>query len=263
MKIYGFCDSLIPNMPITSYNKEFKWWPCDLKETYNPHNNTYGPDDIIYKFNSNGFRCDNFNIKSEKRIIFLGCSHTNGIGLPVEHTWPYILLSYIKQTTGYEIPYWNLAHGGSGLDTQTRLYYHYGLKLKPQLIFAYFPEYRREIYNNNDRWLTAFNSSHPENNFDNISYLIDPRVIHYETEKNMCFLDTMIKLTNSKMIHNHWSIGGHSDPIYDNFQIKHNINLDFDHKARDKIHAGFESHTKFAKTIFETYKDTIIETLKD
>ena len=263
MKIYGFCDTLIPAMPLTSYNKDFKWWPCDDENTYDPINNAYGPNDITYSFNSNGFRCDNFNIESDKRILFLGCSHTNGIGLPLEHTWPYILLGYINKETDYNIPLWNLATGGVGLDTQVRLYYHYGLKLKPQLVFGYFPAYRRELYYNDDRWLAPFNSSHPKINFDNIPYIVDPRIIHYETEKNMCFLDIMLKMNNTKMIHNNWTLYGEAEPIYDNFQIRHNINLHFDKKARDKLHCGHASHVKFAKEIFENYKDIIIETLKN
>lgn len=263
MKIYGFCDTLIPAMPLTSYNSEFKWWPCDIEKNYDPENNAYGPNDITYKFNGNGFRCDSFDIRSDKRILFLGCSHTNGIGLPLEHTWPHILLNYIKKETGHNIPFWNLATGGTGLDTQTRMFYHYGLKLKPQLVFAYFPAYRRELYNADDRWLSPFNSSHPETNFDNIPYYADPRIQYYEIEKNMCFLDVMLKTINATMIHNYWAMDGEIIPIYDRFQINHKFQLTWDKKARDKLHCGHSSHINFAKNIWETYKDIIVEKLSD
>lgn len=261
MKIYSFCDNLIPATPPTAYNKEFKWWPCDDEETYDPINNAYGPNDIVYKFNGHGFRCDDFDVNSDKRILFLGCSHTNGIGLPLEHTWPYILLNHIKKETGYNIPFWTLATGGVGLDTEVRLYHQYGLKLKPQLVFAYFPEYRRELYYGDDNYLSAFNSSHPITNFDYIPYIADSRVIKYETEKNMCFLDTMLKLNNTTMIHNYWSVTNHKTDVYDEFQIKHHINLTFDRKARDKLHCGQASHIKFANQIWEKYKDVIVEKL--
>lgn len=262
MKITSFSDNVIPHWenPEIIYNKEFKWWPSDTEERYDPIDNLYGPHDIIYKINKNGFRCEEFDILSSKRIIFLGCSHTFGVGLPLEHSWPHILLELIKKETGYSIPFWNLSLSGVGLDTLVRMFYQYGLKLKPQLIFALFPEYRRELYRNYSNHLTQ-HTVNGTDNFNNIPYLLDHRIVHYETDKNLCFLDYMIKSINSKLIHNNWCVT--PDPMYKKFQISHDINLSFNKRARDKIHSGYEAHFDFAQKIFEQHKDIILESLKD
>lgn len=260
MKIHAFNNDLLPTDSET-FGQTLKWYPIDTKENYNPINNAYGPDDITYQLNDNGFRSDSFDLQSEKRILFLGCSITFGIGLPVEHSWAHILLNFIRQETGYNIPYWNLSFPGCGLDTLVRLYYHHGVKLNPQLVFGYFPSYRRELYVDNDNYISFFLPRSKDNNFKNIPYLVDERIILYETEKNMCFLDCMLKSTNSKMIWNEW------DKTYydtcDNIQLKHSHFVLPDLKARDKIHPGHRSNITFAKNVWEEYKTIILDTLKD
>lgn len=260
MKIHAFDDTLIPGTPERFYGQELKWWHKDSQTDYDAENNAYGPNDISYKFNSNGFRSDEFDIESSKRILFMGCSFTFGVGLPLEHTWPHILLTLIKNNTGYNIPFWNLGAGGCGLDLQTRMYYHYGLKLKPQLVFAYFPDYRRELYVNDEVVLSLFLPS-GKNNFNSLPYMADQRIIKYETEKNLCFLDLMLKTNNTTMIYNTWA--KNRFPIYEKIQLLHNVNMDFDNKARDKSHSGHVANINFAKEIWNNYKDIIIEKLKD
>lgn len=242
-------------------NNEYKWWPSDTKENYDPVNNAYGPEDITYKLNSNGFRCDEFDIPCKNGILFLGCSFTKGIGLPLEHTWAYILLDLIKKETNQDIPFWNLSFGGSGLDFQTRVYYHYGLKLKPKLVFAYLPVYRRELYNDSDAYPSFCLPNSNKFNFNKFPYLIDNRIITYETEKNMCFLDCMLKLNDTVMIWNSYDKNYYDSSSH--IQLKHNYQLLNDNKARDKKHAGYATNLTFAKTIFENYKDIIIDKLKD
>ena len=185
-----------------------------------------------------------------------------GVGLPLEHVWAYILLDLIKKETGHNIPYWNLGIEGGGLDVQTRMFYHYVSKLKPQLVFGYFPNYRRELYHLDSLYTTPHVPNGKHQNFNNFPYLADERIIKYETEKNLCFLDTILKLNNSIMIWNTWAWGeAASYELYKKIQIKHNFNLEFDYKARDKMHSSYDAHIKFATEIFERYKDTIIKTL--
>ena len=50
--------------------------------------------EITYKFNSFAFRCNEFT--SDPSILFLGCSHTVGVGLPIEHTWPTIVANNLN-----------------------------------------------------------------------------------------------------------------------------------------------------------------------
>jgi len=261
MEISGFDSTHNPSIEIQDYGKTLDWYPSDSKENYDPKNNSYGINDITYKINENGFRSDSFDIVSEKRIIFLGCSMTAGIGLPLEHTWPYILLQYIKQDTGYDIPYWNLSQPGGGLDILVRHYYHYGIKLKPQLVFGFFPDYRRELYSYNYGRTILHMANSKEFNFNKMIYMADKRIITYETEKNMCFLDCMLKLNNTEMIWSTWANGYYN--VYDKIGLRHTHILRNDNKARDKLHPGHACNIIFAKKIYEDYKDVILAKLKD
>jgi hypothetical protein len=92
---------------------------------------------IEYKLNSQGYRCNEFN---NQKILTLGCSNTEGHGLPVELTWPYLISEKINKD------YINLAKGGEGMQSQIikafqffKEFYH------PEYIFAVFPITRLEV----------------------------------------------------------------------------------------------------------------------
>lgn len=255
MKIDAFHNEYGPFIKDTTLT----WFQSDTKEHYKSTGNYYSENDIDYKLNKFGFRCDDFDTASEKRILFLGCSKTVGIGLPLESTWPYKLLQLIRKETNYNIPFWNIAQSGSGLDRQIRYYYHYGIKLKPHIVFAYFPEYRRELYTTNSTQPLLHLPSNFDLNFDKFPYLIDYRIMQYETEKNMCFLDCMLKLNQTKMIWNTWSTVEYD--AYKEIQTRHNFILTNDAKARDRLHPGEQSNLSFAEEIYNKYKNIIIEQL--
>lgn len=107
-------------------NKTLDWLPMDTEELFNENLKkrkselqTYGWIDhkFIYKFNSEGFRSDEFS--EEQGIVFLGCSHTMGIGIPYENTWPYLVSKSFNKKC------YNLSIGGSSNDTAFRLAHHY------------------------------------------------------------------------------------------------------------------------------------------
>jgi len=82
---------------------------------------------ITYKFNSHGFRADEFDSPGPN-VLFLGCSHTLGVGLPVESTWPHIVSTKLK------LKNYNLGVGGSSNDTAFRLAHYWIDRLKPDLV---------------------------------------------------------------------------------------------------------------------------------
>ncbi|CAN5779415.1 hypothetical protein BH11PSE3_BH11PSE3_10120 [soil metagenome] len=55
--------------------------------------NRYGPNDIEYRYNSQGFRCIEFDrIPTDSFVVLsLGDSNAEGYGVPVEHTWSQLL----------------------------------------------------------------------------------------------------------------------------------------------------------------------------
>ncbi len=76
--------------------------------------NKYGPEDIEYRYNAHGFRTAEFEGHDSTviRVIAVGCSNTEGIGLPENHTWPFILQRRLEGL-GHNQTMLNLGLGGS------------------------------------------------------------------------------------------------------------------------------------------------------
>jgi hypothetical protein len=101
------------------------------------------PDVISYQFNSFGFRDDEFDNRVSG--IALGCSHTEGIGIPEFYAWPRVLSRLI----GTYI--WNLGVGGSSIDTTFRLLDHWLPKLNPKFVVLCVPSMNRvELFDDTD-----------------------------------------------------------------------------------------------------------------
>jgi hypothetical protein len=93
--------------------------------------------EIDYNFNSFGYRCNEFD---NQEILTLGCSQTEGHGLPLELTWPYILSKKMNKN------YINLAKGGDGAQGQiTKAFQFFKEFYHPKYIFAVFPLARLEV----------------------------------------------------------------------------------------------------------------------
>lgn len=83
--------SMIPNL-VT------KFYGTDTKEDYINNLNRlgnqwiYANKEITYKFNSNGLRMDKeLTQVDDQYIAAFGCSHTVGVGVQLEDSWPYLL----------------------------------------------------------------------------------------------------------------------------------------------------------------------------
>jgi len=135
-------------------NQEIDWYGTDLEKLYQKNliknrsqleQYNWIDRPITYKFNSHGFRADEFDSPSSN-VVFLGCSHTLGVGLPVESTWPYIVSSKLK------LKNYNLGVGGSSNDTAFRLAYYLIKKLQPALvIFLSTERTRSELHIDEDQ----------------------------------------------------------------------------------------------------------------
>jgi len=124
-----------------------EWLPTDTQENFQqlmqePQHREYfarlgwdQPGAITYRFNSHGFRCDEFD--GGPYLLALGCSYTVGIGLPVEETWPH------KAAKKLGLRCANLAWGGYSADTCFRLAEHWVPKLRPSLVVMLTPPRHR------------------------------------------------------------------------------------------------------------------------
>lgn len=128
--------------PNTSYdwitNNEEQHFIENIKKS--PNNDTlihYLDNPITYKLNNAGFRTpDDFNL-NDYGNVYLGCSHTFGVGHHLENIWSYKL----NQQIGGK--FWNLGIGGTGVMSHYRLLKGFYKELKIKNIFHYLPNYYR------------------------------------------------------------------------------------------------------------------------
>lgn len=97
---------------------------------------------IEYKFNSSGFRDEEFD--QRPNCLAIGCSFTEGVGLNKDQTWPTKLTNLI----GMHV--WNLGVGGAATDTCFRMTDHYIKILNPKTVFLLVPPPARvELHTDN------------------------------------------------------------------------------------------------------------------
>lgn len=115
-----------------------------LKE--NPIDWYYTNTIIQYQRNEFGHRSKSLkDLNLDNYLLFLGCSHTEGIGLEIEKTYPVITANAL------EIDHYNLALGGTGIDT---IYHNLfvwlnKVPIKPKCIIVQIPELSRFILTDN------------------------------------------------------------------------------------------------------------------
>lgn len=121
---------------------------------------------LEYKYNSYGFRSEefDFNIKS-KPILFFGCSHTVGIGLHVEQTFPYIVSQKLN------LPYYNLGVAGGANNTIFRLAHSYIPRLRPSkavILYTYNErtEFALSEYNKIKKYIPNYPDTLPEKKYN-------------------------------------------------------------------------------------------------
>jgi len=101
----------------------------------------YRDVEISYIRNSIGHRCkDVSQLDFDNYIMFAGCSHTEGIGLELEKTYPYLLSEKLK------CDYYNIAIGGTGVDTiMHNLTVWLNTYKKPKLLVVQWPPLLRSV----------------------------------------------------------------------------------------------------------------------
>jgi hypothetical protein len=96
------------------------------------------------KYNSSGFRCDEFKTKHDfPHFLFVGCSITFGDAIPVESGWAYITHEYLKNTYGSS-GFYNISGLGNSIgDCVTNVTKYIDVYGKPDAIFFGVPDPNR------------------------------------------------------------------------------------------------------------------------
>lgn len=193
--------------------KYLKDTPKDVLKHFNIGDD-YSFDELCrfeYHFNNYGFRSnEDYHLDNEPNEAWcFGCSHTEGLGLPLQHTWPYLL----QKETSMKVK--NFGVSGSGGETACRLIRNWveNSTYKPEHIYIlgfHHPRievlYTDEIYEGGYKWVQV-----------NASTLDDPTFFKSLSDKRI-----------RRIIDEKWEKNQHlnfpkEDGIIQNFLDKHEI----------------------------------------
>jgi len=124
------------SIPYSWYQKNYEtdWCGSDNLASSDPNWNI----SFTYKFNAQGFRTHDLNQFSNQKVnVALGCSHTMGIGLPINMTWPFFIEGITKITT------LNLGLGQGSTDTVSRILTNICGLFDIQNVYILWPSYNR------------------------------------------------------------------------------------------------------------------------
>jgi hypothetical protein len=204
---------------------------CAVEENYKKLNHLgwLEPNVITYKYNNQGFRDDEFD--QQVAGIALGCSHTQGIGVPVEHAWP----SHLQHMLGQKV--WNLGIGGAALDTCYRMLEYWIEHLNVKFVVCAVPSISRyEVFNSN--WSNILPSMPLE--IKNLDWLVG-------YQKNYLLYDQNSEMNQRKNLQAMQHIcNKYHIPFYYDLLKKFGGHA----LARDLQHCGTDAHAILANKFF-------------
>ena len=239
--------------------KTVRWHNSDSEKNYVRLGNHYNPESFDYTFNGQGFRSDEFN--NEPSLVFIGCSNTEGIGLPLEESWAY----QVWDGVGRPSPFINLGIGGAGYDTMSRVLYLLQDQVKPKVAVVLLPGiWRRElvIEDKFSMWspVTPLDVKKITNQI-----LFDDEWVRYQAMKNLVMMDMIFEKYGTTVIWDSWYQHSKND-IADCLEMdklktfQHRVSNSFSKyvyagkfTARDKIHPGSNENTEYAKDFLREY----------
>lgn len=192
---------------------------------------------FTYDFNSLGFRCEEFS--TDPTIMFLGCSFTMGIGLPIEMTWTHL----VSQHLGLRCA--NLGQAGGSSDTAFRLCHGYIDKIRPKAVVFMRPDlYRFEL--TNDRYSENYSShNHSQTEFYRLLVEFEQTPI-FLREKNTLAIEHLCQQREIKFIMCEYQ------DLYD-IGTAQDFRLDM---ARDLLHPGQKRNQLMSKRVLDLIEST-------
>lgn len=232
-------------------NQSLKFSGADSQEAFSANLKELADDwyyrtvDITYNHNSLGHRSiEPQNLNLDNYILFTGCSHTEGIGLELEKTYPYLVAGQL------DCGYYNLALGGSGIDAMMHnLSLWLGkVKEKPKAIVVQWPNEARFLLT--DEQSTLINKLRPMgiwNSEEEISRFMAAGSFNgfFSSRKKIAYEFIKSFSDDAKIVN--IDIETLATETMENFILMSKLD-----RARDLMHFGIMSNQILAKRISDT-----------
>jgi hypothetical protein len=248
-------------LPPTSYpaGQEVAWLLDDNLENYRQRGGhpIYGENDIIYRFNSLGYRCPEFDVEADIRIVAVGCSYVLGKALPQPALFHELFAERLRLESGKKAVVWNLGRGGVSNDYISRLLYLAIPQLNPHLVLINFTHGARREYLSVQNQPMSYNPSFVPSDevsksiFDHLAALnspFDDQLNFFKNYKAVEFL-----LAGRPWLFSHIR-PQEFEPVTPYMNLSryagHLLTID---RARDGGHPGPESHRRLAGLYWEKF----------
>ena len=245
---------------------EISSYKYSLKERINQTYSTSGSDNTgicTYTYNELGFRGD--SIKKEGfKVMSLGCSITEGVGVGDTETWPAQFCSHIGNSVNL-----NFGTGGRSNDFICRCLMSYYDLIKPDLVLIMYTfPHRREIYTEDN----GIEPYVPANAWGKLSETKDGQLIQYSMDilqnDNSDFINwyknhQLIKLfLESKKCNWVWD-AKHIGTEYTEFNRFDLLDkIDSGKGGADNLHPGASCHKEYGMVLHDYIKLKFPEYLK-
>jgi hypothetical protein len=258
--------NLLPasGFPRTHYpaGKEIKWlYECELND-YKSHGGhpLYGENDIVYRFNSFGYRCPEFDAKADIRIVAIGCSYALGMALPQHAIFHELFAEKLRAMASPKtVAVWNLSMAGASNDYISRLLYYAVPRLDPHIVLVNFTHVSRREYVSVQNRYVIYNSTFKPTDkitkdiFSHFAALSSPFDDLLNFFKNYKAVECL--LTGRQWLYSH--ITPHEcEPLVAHVDLNRFVGrLEHLDKARDHGHPGPESHRRLAELYWAKFKE--------
>lgn len=233
---------------------EISSYKFSLKERVNQTYTTSGGDNTekcIYTYNELGFRGD--SIKKEGfKVMSLGCSITEGVGVNDTETWPSQFCSHIKNGVNF-----NFGTAGRSNDFICRCLMSYYDLIKPDLILIMYTfPHRREIYTKNNEiepyiptrvWGKLLETSEGQSIQNSLDILQNDNEDFINWYKNHMLIKLFLE---SKKCNWLWN-GNNLKTKYSEFNRFDGRDVKHIDKASDNMHPGPQHHKHYSKVLFD------------
>jgi hypothetical protein len=126
---------------------DFYGTPNETEESFNnnlvkmPNDWVYRTKKVTYQSNRLGHRSCDPDLLTDDYLLFGGCSHSEGVGLAIEDTYPSVVSKKLDRD------YYNISIGGTGPDLLCHniIMFITMLKVKPSCVIIQWPEIERFI----------------------------------------------------------------------------------------------------------------------
>jgi hypothetical protein len=231
-------------------SEKVKWISTDCYENFIKNQPTnYTEDSITYDFNSHGFRTREFELNSRKKnVLFLGCSHTMGVGLRDTEVWTHHVSQIFNEM---EYNCYNLGIGGASGDTVARLLTNSINYVHPIIVFIFWPALARfERYYQNQTAASLTTELLADQTRDVVEIYCDAHCYNLY-QKNQLIVDLLADL------HKFTAVSLASDKFLKNVLEKEYPDASTIRLARDNMHWSPAIHQDIADLMIQQYKEMV------